>query len=307
MKLRTIAEIATILAFVIAFLQYADFEPNALDRIPDLHKSAAKKDVENLAITIDEKDYEGEKMPLYLQYKAAIAIPEKYSKDSAIEKVVSSALQVVDFKLAVAAAKEMEEKYSKSSVLEKIVAAALSSDDEAGYAIIAAELIPEKYSKSGALEKIVKHYQAKATLTAEAKPLSQFEKYKIIYSFADAPAYMDMSSEEARAFAENWLKTREYSQFNYFKLVFEFADAPAYLNMNSNDATSFALKFIDSYTEEEFLIYQEAFEFADAPANMNLSTSEAMVFAKNKLTEYRDSKKSANNLINRAGNTSVQN
>jgi hypothetical protein len=297
LKLRTIAEIATITAVIIAFLQYADIEPNALDKIPDLYKSAAESDVESLVVTVAEEDYEGENRFLFYQYKAAISIPEKYSKDNAIKKVVSSALQSRDIKLAVAAAKEMEEKYAKSSTLEKIVESALYNGDEAGYAVIAAELIPEKYSKSNTLEKIVKHYQTRSTINNPGNPPTELEMYKVIYSFADVPATMSMSGKDARAFTEKWLKTREFSQFRFYSMVFEFADASAHLNMSSGEATAFALDYIDSYTKDEFLIYQESFKFSDSPSGMSLSTEDAMVFASNKVIEHRALKEAANKAV----------
>lgn len=294
MSLRTIAELAAIIAGIIAFLQYADIKPNALDRIPDLYKSAAESDVENVAITIEEKNYSGDKKPLYFQYKAAVSIPDKYSKDAALEKVVSSALRADDLRLSIAAAKEIEEKYSKSNVLEKIVETALSDGDEAGYAVVAAELIPEKYTKSRALDKIVKYYQAQTSPASAQRQLTELEKYKEIFSFADAPAYMSMSSDEAKEFTENWLKTRSYSQFAFFKMVFEFADAPAFLNMSADDAESFAFHFIDNHTEEEFSVYTEAFKFSDAPGGMGLSTEQAMAFAENKVAEFRAENNAAN-------------
>lgn len=297
MKLRIFAEIAAIVTVIIAFLQYADFKPNALDSIPDLYKSAAESDVESLNVTLDEENYTGDNRTLFLQYKAAILIPEKYSKDNAIEKVVTAALRAGDLKLAVAAAKEMEQKYAKSNVLEKIVEVSLSNGDEAGYAIIAAELIPEKYSKSNALEKIVKYYQSRSALSSSGKPPTELEKYKEIYCFADAPAYMYMSGKEAKKFTENWLKERDYSQFRYFKMVYEFTDAPAFLNMNSENAKLFAINFIDNYSKEEFLIYQESFKFSDSPAGMNLSTEEAMQFALNKVAEFRLTQKKANKTV----------
>lgn len=298
MNLRTFAEVATIIAVVIAFLQYTDVEPNALDKIPELYKTAAEKDIESIDIEPLKEKYAGKNNPLYFQYKAAIAIPSPSSKSLALSKVIKAALSEKDFQIAVAAAKEITSPSSQSIELQKIVNAALATEDSAGFAVVAAELIPSSSSKTISLNKIVEFYGKKFSASQPPVKLTSFDKYKIIYEFSDSPRYINMSSSDAKIFTEQWFTKRNYQEFILFKEYYIFADSPAHLNMNSEKAVEFSTNWLESYTKDEFDIYRETFIFADSPSGMDMSTSEAMEFSLKKVTEFR-SKPAANKQINR--------
>jgi len=292
-----LAEIAGIIAVIIAFLQYSEIEPNALDKIPELYKAAVSKDIEAIEIKPLDEKYADKNNPLYFQYKAAIAIPGSSSKSSAISKVVKVALEVKDFEIAIAAAKEISGSSSKTAELRKIVNVALATEGSAGFAVVAAELIPGSSSKTSALNKIVEFYDEQYLNSRPAKELSSFEKYKLIYAFSDSPTYVNLSADEAKKFTEDWLKNRDYQSFALFKEYFIFADSPSNLNMSSEEAVRFSFQWLENYTKEEFDIYSETFIFADSPSGMSMSTGEAMAFSLNKVVEFR-SKAAANKSSN---------
>lgn len=297
MNLRTLAEIAAIIAVIIAYLQYTEVEPNALDKIPDIYKAVAEKDIESIDIEPVDQKYADKNNPLYFQYKAAIAIPSSSSKSAAISKVVKAAIEEKDFEIAIAAAKEISSSSVKSAELYKIVNAALAAESSAGFAVIAAELIPGSSSKTNALNKIVDFYDKKHLESGPAKELSSFDKYKIIFEFADAPIYINLSSASAKKFTEDWIKNRDFQSFSLFREYFIFADDPTYLDMNSEEAVKFSFNWLENYTKEEFALYRKTFIFADSPSGMDMTTSEAMEFSLKKVLEFRA--KSAANKSNK--------
>ena len=285
--MKTLAQIATVVTVFIAFLQYIKVEPNALDKIPELYKTAAENDVKAIEMISLESEYSGKNNPLFFQYKAAIAIPGPTSKNAAISKVIRRALQERELKIAIAAAKEMTGETAKSVELKKIVSIALATEGSAGLALMVAELILGQNAKTRALNEIVDYYERKARKGRPPRELTSLEKYKAIYVFADSIGYISLSGEEAKIFTENWLKNRDYKSFLSFKEYFIFADSPAYLSMNSENAVKFAIDWLDKYSPEEFELYKEAFIFSDSPSGMSLSSGEAMDFALNKVMETR--------------------
>ena len=297
MKLKTIAEIATIAAVIFAALEYIKVEPNALDEIPKEFRANAEKDVIVADITIEKEDYPEEKNSVYLSYKAAISMSGQTSRNLAIDKVVDLALADGDLKLAISAAKEMTGTTSKSLTLTKIVDKSLVMEDSAGFAVVAAELIPGSTSKNMALQKIVDYYSAKKKGNPGENPvqeLSSLEIFKKIFAFADSTAYMDLSESEAKVFTENWLKNRTYDEFLEFKEVFMFADSNAYMGLNSEESKDFSLNWIDNYSMEEFSVFKDAFKFAESSAGMSLSEEKATLFALSKVKEFRE-ENAANN------------
>lgn len=283
MQLRTVAEIATIIGVAVAVLGYMKIEPNALDKIPEIHQKKVESDLKTSVLTIDEK------ANLYIPYKAALAIESSYSRDNALSKVINSAINSSDFKLAVLAGKEIDSTYTKSRELAKIVDAALMKKEYVGYAVIAAELIPSSYSKDTALSKIISFYENGETNITSSKNLTELDKYKKIFTFADSTAGMGMSENDAKIFTDNWIKQRTYKDFLYFKKVFIFANSSANMGMSEESAKLFAMKWIDQYTENEFDIFKTAFGFADSSAGMSLSAEDAEKFAFKKILEYRES------------------
>ncbi|KAF0188287.1 MAG: hypothetical protein FD168_1811 [Desulfobulbaceae bacterium] len=293
MKLRTLAEIATIIGVIVAILSFVKIEPNAIDKLPKEYKERAESDVNKTELLITPNDYKGEKEPIYLQYRAAISIDSKYSRDSAISTFVKCALAANDYKLAISAAKYMGSEYAKSSVLNSIVDQALTSKDNVGYAVIAAELIPSSYTKDSVLSKIVSFYE-KGSVNGdeETQELTTLDKYKAIYTFADSSNDMDMSEKNAKLFADKWVKERDYESFLFFKEIYIFADSSNHMAMSEDDAKVFALNWIDnSFTKEDFKIFKEAYDFADNSNNMSLNSKEATVFAFNKMKEAKHANK----------------
>lgn len=122
------------------------------------------------------------------------------------------------------------------------------------------------------------------TQKPEHNELTYFKK---VFIFADTIAYLDMTTSEAKKFADWWMKQNySHEQFELFKSVFIFADTVAYLDKNTDKAKEFALNWIDKkYTKKDFSYFKETFIFADATAYMNMSTKDAEVYALKKLKE----------------------
>lgn len=291
MRLRTLAEIATIVALVVALLSYFKVEPNVLDKIPEIHKAQATHDVEAVDLKLNKKDYSGRNSPLYQQYEAAIAMDGAYNKDNALSSVIDNALASKDFRIAVLAGKAISNSYNKTQELMKVVESALGDKKHAGYAIVAAEIIPSSYSKDQALGEIVKYYDGvKKEEGIGSSSHSSLDFYKDVYLFADSSPYMNMDEGSAKKFADMWVKNRTYKEFDYFKKVFIFADSLPYMDMNSSDAKNFALDWISRYSEDEFSVFKSAFLFANGLSGMNLSSDKARAFALEKVEEYRKEK-----------------
>ena len=289
MKFRTIAEIAGVIGVIIAFLEYAKVEPNALDKIPEIYRQKAEAAVQTSEIEIDPDSYKNTP-DLYNLYRAAMAMDEGHSKDLQIRTVVDVALRKGDFKIAISAASAIDSDHTKSMTLSDISQRALNMPDQSGYAVIAAELIPSSHSKSLAISKIVDFYEIRAKGGTPGK-LSNIEKYKIVYRFADSSANMDMSEADAKVFADSWFLSRSYEDFLFFKDIFTFADSRAYMNMDEKGAETFAFKWIDNYSMEEFYIFKDAFIFADSSAGMSMEEKEAELFAFKKVHEHRETVK----------------
>jgi hypothetical protein len=296
MRLRTIAELATIIGVAIAVLGYLKIQPNVLDEIPELYHEQAISDLKKTELSIEHNDTIGENAKVYNQYRTALAIKSEYSQDDALISVVKSALKQKSFKYAILGAKSINSQYTRDEQLDLIVDMALAETTSAGNAIIAAELIDSRYSKDKALEKILRFYQEGTSSVKQSRELSDIDKYKEVYNFADASAHMGMSSDEAKKFADDWFSKRPYEDFFYFKKVFTFADATAHMGMDENEAKEFALHWINNYSEVEFEIFQQAFKFADSTAGMSMSEQDAKVFAFRKVEEQRKKIDSSNDV-----------
>lgn len=286
MKLRTIAEIVGIIGVIIAFLEYTKVEPNVLDKIPDAYREAAENEVKDSEIEISPDDYV-ESPDLYNIYRAAMSMDSGHSKDIQIKRVVAISLRKNDFKLAISAANAIDSDHTKSITLRDITNKALRVPGQSGYAIIAAELIPSDHTKGLAIREVIDFHEVRAR-GGNYGELSNIEKYKEIFNFADSSANMGMSEAEAKEFADKWLISRTYEDFLLFREVFTFADSTASMNMSEENAEKFAFSWLDkSYTEEEFYLFKDAFTFADSTAGMSMSEKEAEVFAFRKLNEHR--------------------
>jgi len=249
-------------------------------------------------IEIDPDSYKNTP-DLYNLYRAAMAMDEGHSKDLQIITVVDVALRKGDFKIAISAASEIDSDHTKSITLTDISQKALNMAEQSGYAIIAAELIPFSHSKSLAISKIVDFYENRAKGGIPGQ-LSNIEKYKIVYRFADSSANMDMSETDAKVFADSWFLNRSYEDFLFFKDVFTFADSRAHMNMDEKNAVKFALKWIDNYSMEEFYIFKDAFIFANSSAGMSLEEKEAEFFAFNKVHESSEKQSKLTNQVSGA-------
>lgn len=294
LKLRTLAEIATIIGVIVAIFAFVKIEPNAIDKLPEIYKEKADSDVRKTELLIEKDDYQGESETLYTQYRAAIAISSTYSKDKAISKFVDCALAANDYKIAIAAAKDISSSYSKSSVLSSIAEHALKSKNNAGYAVIAAELIPSSYTKDTVLSKIVTFYESGPLdgSKTKSKELTPLDQYKKIYTFADSSHEMGMSEKNAKLFADKWMKERDYETFLFFKDVYVFADSSNQMGMSGEDAKKFALDWLDNlYTKDDFKIFKDAHIFADSSNNMGMNSEQATAFAFEKMKEAKSANK----------------
>lgn len=285
MKFRTIAEIVGIVGVIIAFLEYAKVEPNALDKIPEVYREKAEAAVKSSEIVIDLESYK-DKIDLYNLYRAAMAMDDGHSKDLQIQKVVDIALRKGDLKIAISSANAIDSDHTKSITLSDISQKALNIPEQSGYAVIAAELIPSSHTKSLAIGKIVQFYEVKAR-GGKPRELSNIEKYKIVYKFADSLANMNKNEADAKAFADSWFLKRSYDDFLLFREVFTFADSTANMDMSEEIAEIFAFRWIDNYTPEEFYIFKDVFTFADSSAGMSMDENEAEIFAFKKVHEHR--------------------
>jgi hypothetical protein len=285
LKFRTIAEIVGIIGVIIAFLEYAKIEPNALDKIPEIYREKAEAAVKSSLIVIDPNNYK-DKEDLYNLYRAAMAMDDGHSKDLQIKKVVDIALRKGDFKIAISSANAIDSDHTKSMELSVISQKALNIPEQSGYAVIAAELIPSSHTKGLAIGKIVQFYEVRAK---GGKPgqLSNIEKYKTVYRFADSSVSMGNSAADAKAFADSWFLKRSYDDFLLFKEVFTFADSTAYMDMSEENAEVFAFKWIDNYTADEFYMFKDTFTFADSSAGMSMDEKQAELFAFKKVHEHR--------------------
>jgi hypothetical protein len=294
LKLRTLAEIATIIGVIVTILAFVKIEPNAIDKLPEIYKEKADSDVRSAELLIKKDDYQGKSEALYRQYRAAMAITSTYSQDDAIRKFVDSALAVNDYKIAIAAAKQMNSSYSKSDVLSEIAEQALVSKNNAGYAVVAAELIPSSYTKDSLLAKIVQFYET-GTFESDdknSKELTTLQKYKAIYTFADSSNQMGMSEKDAKLFTDKWMKERDYESFLFLKELYIFADSSNQMGMSAKEARKFAFDWIDnSYTKDDFKIFKEAYIFADSSNSMGMSGEQATAFAYQKMKEAKSANK----------------
>jgi hypothetical protein len=90
LKLRTIAEIVTIIGGIITILIFIKIKPNAIDELPEIYKKKADSDVRKTELLIGKDKYQGESEILYRQYRAAIAISSSYNKDQAIRSSLTA-------------------------------------------------------------------------------------------------------------------------------------------------------------------------------------------------------------------------
>lgn len=293
MQIRTIAEIATIIGVLIGGLTYLKIEPNALDKISIPDKKDIIHDIQKINLSFDKNEFQTSKNPILEQYKAAILINSNHERDNALTTVIKKATISFDFKIAILAAKEISTKLDKSEALKYITYSSLKSNDQKGYATLAANLIPYKHDKDEALKQIISHYSGnkiKRTRTNGAYrtvPFTKMEKYKYVFNFADSQANMNMSTEDAKIFTDDWFQENSFETFLYFKKIFNFADSQANMDMNAENAKHFALKWIKEYTEKDFYVFQNAFTFADSSSGMAMNEKEAEEFAFKKVIEYK--------------------
>ncbi|MCW9035951.1 MAG: hypothetical protein OQJ97_17145 [Rhodospirillales bacterium] len=297
---RVFLDLTAIVASFVAILTYLNITPNALDSLPERFTEEANTAVKSIDLTIKGEEYFKTGNEAYIMYRAAIAMPNSYSKDKGLVRSVDKSLESQDFKLALSAAKEIESSYSMDKSLSKISNAALQEKSSVGYAIIAAEFADGSYTKSSILEAVVSTMEtgkpppAKKTNKIEFEDpediskLSNLERYKIIYRFADNSSYMDMSESEAKQFADEWTKNRTFEEFIIFRKVYRFADNSSYMGMTEKKAKEFALEWIENgYTADDYAVFSDAFKFADNGSFMDMSEDRAAEFAFQKLKEHK--------------------
>jgi hypothetical protein len=301
LKLRTLAEIATIVTVIIVILQYLKVEPNVLDHLTETVKKQATSDLETVEVEIKEADYLSKNSLAFSVYKAALLIPYSSDKSIALNNAVDAAIDENDFKLAIAAANSIPYASDKSIALKKIAYKAMEKKETLNFSIIAADLIPYASDKSEVLGNISKSYELIKSggklsefLTQMNKPKDKLDEYKEIYKFADSSTYMGMSEIDAKKFTDNWQKSQTYEDFLLFKDVFIFADSSTYMSFSTEQALTFSIEWIEKYNTNDFLVYKDAFMFADSGTYMDMSETEAISFAISKVEANRKANKKIN-------------
>lgn len=259
----------------------------------------ANKAVKEVELNIDMSKYFNEGNEAFTIYQAAVLMDSNYAKDRALSKSISKAIEQKDLKLALIAAREIESNYAKDKQLLIIAQMAAMEKSTVGYAIIAADLSESGYNKDRILKGVIASYDESnpsgllidplnPSDRLDDKDLTDFEKYKIIFNFAESGSFMDMSEKDAKAFTDNWVKERTYEEFLYFRKIYIFADSPSFMDMDEEDATEFALRWLSNgYAAEDFEVFSDVFKFAESSGGMNMSVDEATTFAFEKLQAHK--------------------
>lgn len=294
MRLKTLAEIATIAALAIAALQYFKFEPNTLDKVSEDIKEIVSGDVGKIHLNFDPKEYEETQSIAFPMYQAGLLNPYDSGKSESLKDAAMAALDEGDFRLAIIAAGEIPYDSTKSETLEHVALEALKERDTMKFAVLAADLIPYSSTKNSVIEKIsgvYKHVKSGGSLeeyaTGTGKPKTPLDEYKEVYKFADSRSFMDLDEKSAKEFADSWFKDKSYEDFVVYREVFKFADSRSFMNMTEEDATLFALGWLDKYDLNDFLVFKDAYTFSSSGSFMDLNAQEAQVFALAKLEEHK--------------------
>lgn len=308
MRLKTLAELAAIVAVIIGALQYMKVEPNALDKISDKAKELAEAELETVEISIIDEDYLNKNSFAYPMYKAALGIPYPSDKSTALQKVVAAAIEERDFKLAIAVANKIPYTSDKSEALKKVAYSAMNSRENLKFSVIAAEFIPYPSAKNDVLKNVSNAYEfvkSGGSLTEFVstlnKPKGKLEEYKEIYRFADSGSYMAMSENDAKIFTDDWQLNRTYEQFILFKGIYTFADSSSYMSLSEEEAKNFAFEWLKKYGSSEFEVYKDAFKFAYSGSYMDMNEVEAKDFALSKVEELKKSNKIIQPTLNGSG------
>lgn len=294
MRLKTLAEIATIAALAIAALQYFKFEPNTLDKVSEDIKEIVSDDVGKIHLNFDPKEYEESQSIAFPMYQAGLLNPYVSGKSENLKDAAMAAIDEGDIRLAIVAADEIPYNSTKSETLEHVALEALKGRDTMKFAVLAADLIPYSSTKNSVIEKIsgvYKHVKSGGSLeeyvNETGQPKTPLDEYKEIYKFADSRSFMALDEESAKEFADNWFKDKSYQDFIVYREVFKFADSRYYMNMTEEEATSFALGWIDKYDLNDFLIFKDAYIFSSSGSFMALNEKDARKFALSKLEEQK--------------------
>jgi hypothetical protein len=292
LRLKTLAEIATIAALVLVALQYFKLEPNTLDELSGDLKEIASNDVGKISLKFDLQKYEDSQSIAFTMYQAGLLDPYDSGKSESLKNASMAALDEGDYALAIIAAKEIPYDSVKSSTLEHVAIESLKNRETMRFSVLAADLIPYSSTKNSVVEKIsgvyehVKNGGALETYaTVSEKPVTELDKYKVVFKFADSRSFMDLDEKSAKKFTDDWFKSRSYEEFEVFREVFKFADSRSFMNMNEKDATDFALKWLEKYGLDDFQVFREAYTFAASGSFMDMEHEEALEFALGKLDE----------------------
>lgn len=162
MKLSHIAAIATIIAAVVAVLQFINkpVQPSFKRDAPSVEKLIEREKADiTLSLELDVYREKGERNWLFAMYEAALSMPYATSKSDALKKVVNVALESKDYNMAIIAAKHSPYATSKADMLKDIVSQAIKKKESVGYAVVAADLMPYSTSKSDAIKSILIAYE----------------------------------------------------------------------------------------------------------------------------------------------------
>lgn len=280
--LRRLAEIATVVSLIFVGLGYFKIEPNILDKLPDIQKEIVENDLKKISLDSTSKNNSGFNQTLLAQFKAAQYLSNDFSKDTALQTVVSNCLVQQEFNVAILAAREISNDNSRSRCLEDIADVALKNSSNKGFAVIAAEIIPNDYARDCVLKRILASYDKELQKKFPAPKedlLEGIDAYQAIFKFADSSSYMDLSTEAAQEFTEFWIRNYSYKDFLNFKKIYLFADSNSYMGLSEENAKNFALNWFKEKSINDFIFFKEVYLFADSNNYMGLSEEKAKLFA----------------------------
>ena len=288
MKLRTLSEIATVGGFVIAFYVFAFGDQDVIDSLPKEIQSEANSDVEKLNVSSAEDREEKEVSHAEGMIQAALLMTSTTQRNEALSAAVALALASNEFKVALVAIEKMTSSTLRNSSLRAIASEAVRDKKYIGYATVAAERATSSVTRNEILDLVVDAY---SSFNNEGSNGSKARDalYKQVFAFADSVKGLYLTKEEAAAFAENWVASRDEQQFKLFKEVYFFADSSSGLYLPRYRAEKFALEFVDSYGREGFDRFQDLFRFANSSSGMNLTREKALEHAMERLTEQKGS------------------
>ncbi|WP_417806027.1 hypothetical protein [Thalassospira lucentensis] len=283
MKLRVLAEIATVAGFILTLYLYLTEGKNALDALPADLVPQAEEDLLNVETNFDVTQLSDTGAAAYNMMQAGKLARSISDQDKILTTAVQMAIDAGEYQVALSAADSINNVLNGAEAFLLIATHAVQKKETIAYAIIAAEKCDYYTVEAEILRMITDVYEGR--IPGE---ISDDEVFKEIFSFAHSGAYMDMSNEDARDFTEGWIKQYSYEDFLFFKEVFVFAESSSGLDQTEQVARKFSENFISEYSQDQFARFKDLFEFAHSGSGLDLGELEAQEYALGKLVKERN-------------------